>query len=155
MKKLVLSFCCIALAAAAIFFAEQGHFVGGDREGYERRAITLKGAPFEARVSDTEALRQKGLSGSSGLGAGEAMLFVFDSPEPAGFWMKDMLFPIDMVWIGDDFRVVTVAARVSPDTYPRVFYPKAPARYVVELASGTADRIGFREGDAASVSRGK
>lgn len=119
---------------------------------YKMAQIELAGERFVAFVSDTEELRSRGLSDFSSLSEGQAMLFAFDEPGNWGFWMKDMDFPIDIVWIGDDMRVVSIAENVSPETFPETFFPDAPAIYAIELPAGTAERIGAREGDAASVS---
>lgn len=88
----------------------------------------------------------RGLSGRSGLKKGTGMLFVFDQPGRYGFWMKGMNFPIDMVWIDRDFRVVTVKEGIIPETYPAVFYPAADALMVLELASGDATGLGIEVG---------
>jgi uncharacterized membrane protein (UPF0127 family) len=97
-------------------------------------------------VADTEALRNQGLSGRSGLAPGQGMLFVFDDDNPAQIWMKDMLFPIDIVWLGDNGTVITVTPDVSPDTYPQIFSPAQWARYVLELPAGYARSQGIAEG---------
>lgn len=57
--------------------------------------------------------------------------------------MKDMNFPIDIVWIGEDWKVVSINTLVNPDTYPEVFYPALPVKYVLELNSGEASILGI------------
>jgi uncharacterized membrane protein (UPF0127 family) len=100
---------------------------------------TPKGA-LTAEIADTDDLREQGLSGRGALPKDSAMLFVFPSAGAYGFWMKDMTFPLDMVWIGADKRVSGVASGISPDTYPEIFYPPSPVLYVLELDSGEAAR---------------
>ena len=107
--------------------------------------VTLKAgnATVVADVSDTDILREQGLSGRTSLPDGTGMWFEFDTDGSYGFWMKDMDFSIDIVWVNASYTVVTVAANVSPDTYfkqspPEVFYPTTPARYVLELPAGYA-----------------
>jgi uncharacterized membrane protein (UPF0127 family) len=68
------------------------------------------------------------------------LLFVFDEPGLHGIWMKDMRFPIDILWLDDAFQVVDVRKNVAPDSYPTVFKPTKPARYVLEVTAGFADR---------------
>lgn len=101
-----------------------------------------------AEVVDTPRARAKGLSGRLQLAEDEAMLFVFEHPGKYGFWMKDMLFPIDMVWISENGTVVHIERRVSPDTYtknepPQTFINTPDAKYVLELASGQAEKYGL------------
>lgn len=72
-----------------------------------------------------------------------------------GFWMKDMKFPIDMLWLDNQYRVVSSEENVSPDTYPKVFFPSAPSRYVIELSAGIISTLPLGPGDRVEVSGGK
>jgi len=110
------------------------------------RTITTGGVSVAVEVADTEALRERGLSGRSDLQSGKGMLFVFDTDGLWNIWMKDMQFPIDIVWADVDGKVITIASNVAPDTYPKSFFPSAPARYVVELPAGFAAANGIVEG---------
>jgi uncharacterized membrane protein (UPF0127 family) len=60
--------------------------------------------------------------------------------------MKDMRFAIDIVWISEVLKVVHVAEDVSPATFPEVFTPPEPARYVLELNAASARRLGIEVG---------
>lgn len=111
-----------------------------------QKDIQIGNTVVAAEIVDTDALRQQGLSGRAGLAAGEGMLFVFDTDNTWGIWMKDMRFAIDIVWADSAGTVVTVAARVAPESYPEVFYPAAPVRYVLELPAGFAAEYGIAEG---------
>ena len=66
------------------------------------------------------------------------MLFVFPTEDRYGFWMKDTLIPLDMFWLNDQGQVVWLEQDVTPDTYPEVFYPAQPVRYVLETNAGFA-----------------
>lgn len=66
------------------------------------------------------------------------MLFVFDEPGHYAFWMKDMRFPIDIIWAGPDGRVVHIEENLSPETYPNSFSSALPAQYVLEVPAGFA-----------------
>ena len=110
------------------------------------RTISIGGTVIYVDVADTDVLRERGLSGRSDLPGGKGMLFVFDTDDTWGIWMKDMLFPIDIIWVDASGTVVTVAENVAPDTYPKSFYPSAPARYVLELPAGFAAARGIAEG---------
>lgn len=107
-------------------------------------------------VESTPAAREQGLSGRVSLPAGHGMLFVFDSDYPWGFWMKDMNFPIDIIWADSSGRVVTVLPSVSPETYntspPQTFKPSLPARYVLEVPAGFAAANNIYEGVQMSFS---
>lgn len=94
----------------------------------------------------TEDAIIKGLSGRQSLGQNQGMLFVFDKPEVQCFWMKDMNFPLDILWLDADQKVVTIKANVSPDTFPDSFCPTQPAQYVLEVNAGLANSAGVTEG---------
>src|SRR3989338_1806519 len=79
---------------------------------------------------------QQSLSGRSGLAEGEGMLFVFPQDGKYGFWMKDMRFSIDILWLNASGMVVYMAQNVSPDSFPKSFESDVPARYVLELPAG-------------------
>ena len=97
--------------------------------------------------------RSQGLSGHPPLADNEGMLFVFENEAKWVFWMKDMLFPLDMVWIDSRCTVVDVTENVPKpepgqalEDLPR-FSPKTLAQYVLEVNAGTAQRTGITIGD--------
>ncbi len=97
-------------------------------------------------VVTTQAAQELGLGGRSVIPDNYGMLFVFPQDGTYGFWMKDMLVPIDMVWVAVDGTIVSIEVSVPPDSYPRVFYPSQPSRYVVETRSGFAAANGWKVG---------
>lgn len=106
--------------------------------------VRVGGVIIQVEVADSQQEQTRGLSGRDSLPTGSGLLFDFKGEGEWGIWMKDMRFPIDIVWAND--TVVTVAYNVSPDTYPQVFNPTAPARYVLELPAGYAAAHGIVEG---------
>lgn len=113
--------------------------------------MTASGAhAFSAVVVDTPELREKGLGGRAGIKKDQAMLFVFESDGRHAFWMKDMLFSIDMVWLDSSKKVVHVESDVSPDTFPEAFGPAVDTRYVIELNAGEAESIRLKMGDTVN-----
>lgn len=101
--------------------------------------IHIGDAVVSATVADDQKERTKGLSGVRELGRGDGMLFVFDKSDYWGIWMKDMHIDLDIVWLNSGKKVVHIVKHVAPDTYPRVFKPEKPARYVLELPAGTVE----------------
>lgn len=101
-----------------------------------------------ARIADTPALRQQGLSGSDPLAADEGMLFLFEAPGTYGFWMKDMRYPIDMLWIRDHALVdITADAAVPvPGEALPTYAPRVAADAVLEVQAGFAARYGLAAG---------
>jgi len=101
---------------------------------------------IQAFVADNDTTMQKGLGDRASLPQNEGMIFVFPEPGSVGFWMKDMQFSLDMVWIGDDKVVKGVTKNISPDTYPNIFLPPVPVKYVLEVNAGMAEKLGIVKG---------
>jgi len=115
------------------------------------RTVTIGGVLVHVEVVDNDALRAQGLSGHAPLAPDEGMLFVFDADGIYPFWMKDMLFSIDILWLDAQGRVVHIEKNVSPETYPASFTPGSPARYVLEVPAGFADQHDIQIGATANL----
>lgn len=96
------------------------------------------GVSIHLEYATSSVAREQGLGGRTSVPEGYGMLFVFPKDDLYGFWMKDTLVPLDMFWLDDKGQVISVARSVSPKSYPSVFYPSVPARYVLETAAGFA-----------------
>lgn len=110
--------------------------------------ITLGGKTFKVQVVDTKASLERGLSGRAQLTNEEGMFFVFEKPDNYGFWMKDMLFPIDIIWFDSNFKITYISKSVFPTTYPEIFYPNTPSLYVLEIKAGESDLLNLKIGDS-------
>ncbi len=115
--------------------------------------VTVAGKTYEVEVVQTKYFLEKGLSGHAPLSANQGMFFVFEKPDKYGFWMKDMRFSIDIIWIGPDFRVTHVEKSVSPNTYPKIFYPEDVSMYVLEIAGGQSEQLNLKKGDLVKFER--
>ena len=96
------------------------------------------GVSLRIDYATTEAEREKGLGGRTTIANNYGMLFIFPKAEQYGFWMKDMVVPIDIFWLDDKGQVISIAQDVATSSYPNVFYPPTPALYVLETAAGFA-----------------
>ena len=108
--------------------------------------VVLGGKEFRVEVANTMMSRAKGLSGHAPLADDEGMVFLFGESGNYGFWMKDMNFPIDIIWIEGD-KITTIAPNVGQDTYPSSFYPDLFSDKVLEINAGTAQGLGVKVGD--------
>ena len=115
--------------------------------------VTLGTTTIDALLADDETERIQGLSGRDDLGQREGMLFVFDVPDLWGIWMKDMKFPIDIVWIDENLKIVNIENKIGTETFPKVFFPTVPALYVLEIPSSTALSAGVSVHDRISLSK--
>jgi uncharacterized membrane protein (UPF0127 family) len=148
---------CAALAYVFFFFYMRAHApvaapaTLADFPGYKTTVVTIDGQAIDAAIADTPATQELGLGNRADLPDGEGMLFIFTTDSEEAFWMKDMHFSIDMVWISVQGNIVYMAQDVSPDTYPENFVPTSPARYVLELPAGYAAAHGFKVGDLVQL----
>jgi uncharacterized membrane protein (UPF0127 family) len=102
-------------------------------------------------VVDSEAKRVKGLSGWEELAEDEGMFFKFEEEGIHGFWMKDMNFPVDIIWFDRFGSIIFVEKNVSTTTYPKVFKPNSPDLYVLEVNAGFFDRNKMMIGDTIDL----
>ncbi len=112
--------------------------------------LTLGSTSLQASVADSDAERQQGLSNTPYLPDGVVKLFVFESNNIWSFWMKDMNYPIDMIWLDEHKVVVHIESDVTPESYPAPFKPTVPARYVIETEAGFAATSGIVVGTIAT-----
>jgi uncharacterized membrane protein (UPF0127 family) len=93
---------------------------------------------FKAQVARTNEARAQGLSNTATLRSDQAMIMVYGKDDEWAVWMKDMNYPIDIVWLDKDKKVVHIVKNAPPESYPyEQFTPKKEARYVLELPAGT------------------
>lgn len=92
---------------------------------------------FNVDVAISPQERERGLSGRKSLTAGSGLWFVFPWPEQYGFWMRDMHFPLDLVWVGPT-RQVLGAVTLPPcaDEPCHIYHPPGPVAYVLEINAG-------------------
>ena len=109
-------------------------------------------------IADTDEKRTKGLSGKSSLDEKSGMLFVFEKKGIIPiFWMKDMLIPIDMIWIREG-KVVKIDKNVpapvagTPDSKLVNYSPGTPIDYVLEVNAGFSDKNNLKVGDSVDLS---
>ncbi len=111
--------------------------------------VRIAGQVLEVTIADTPEMQMMGLSGTAGLAEDEGMLFIFDQPDAYKFWMKDMLFPIDMIWLDSDKRVIHIKENAVPESYPESYGPKEDVLYVLETAAGFTHKYNLKIGDRA------
>lgn len=106
-------------------------------------------------IADDPAERSRGLMWRQHLPHGQGMLFVYETPQPTSFWMKNTLIPLDMLF----FDARGVLRHVHPQAQPHDLTPVPGALpgdpdpdrlLVLELAGGEAARLGLVPGTALS-----
>lgn len=119
--------------------------------GLPLRPTMLGTEEFSLAVAEDKESRTSGLSGVESMQYYDGMLFVFEEPQLHGFWMKDMNFPLDIIWLDEAGMVIHIENNLSPDSYPKVFQPKTESLYVIELGGGVAEESGIKAGDQVRV----
>ncbi|MBI5405969.1 DUF192 domain-containing protein [Candidatus Kaiserbacteria bacterium] len=117
----------------------------------QQREAEFGGVSLRIEYATTDAARERGLAGRGSVPDGYGMFFVFPKAGRYGFWMKDTLVPLDIFWLDDKGQVVSIARDVATSTYPSVFYPAEPARYVLETAAGFARAHDIQKGTPLSL----
>ncbi len=118
-----------------------------------QKQLSVKNLNLLVDVADTKDKRQKGLSSRDQLPFSEGLLFVFDSPSQYAIWMKGMKFAIDIIWIDENKKIVDIAADAVPEPDKRdgelkIYQPRGPAKYVLEINAGLAKLNNLQIGDA-------
>jgi uncharacterized membrane protein (UPF0127 family) len=137
-KELIFTIVC--LLVASLFFVWPHEHTKEHHQ--EEVKLKIGEKTYTTEVSVTKEAREKGLSGRAELCRGCAMLFVFDAPSQYGFWMKDMQFPIDILWLRDG-RIVHKESNVSPDDQ-RILKPTEAADSVLEISPDESVQVGER-----------
>lgn len=144
MKKLIIPI--IALLVLVLIFLAVAYKPAVHKT--EHVTVLLGGQEITAEVVRTPEGRAQGLSGREALEEGTGMLFVFDTPDVYSFWMYDMRFPIDIMWI-ESGEVVDLWRDAQPpvegEDIPR-YVPGAAAQYVLEVPAGFTKEYNVRIG---------
>lgn len=115
--------------------------------------ITVPVGKIDAELADTKSSRELGLSGRTSLRKDSGMLFAFEKPGRYGFWMKDMRFPLDMVWINKNGVIVKIESNATPEGYPATFINDPEASYILEINANTAEGYGLFLGSKIKIGK--
>ena len=117
--------------------------------GYRQAKVTVNGMVLVADISASNEQRTKGLSVKDALAENEAMLFVFGNEGEHTFWMKNMKFPIDIIWINRDKTIVHIEPNLQPcnsELLCPTYKPDEDSLYVLETVGGFAERHDIAQG---------
>jgi hypothetical protein len=117
-------------------------------------SIIIRGQAVQLELARTPAEQAKGLGGRDSLAWNHGMLFEYSEPGFTGFWMKDMRFDIDIVWIREQ-RIVDLShwVRHSPEGPGPTIHPRELVDSVLEVPAGFAQAHGWRIGDRVTIER--
>ena len=107
---------------------------------------------FTVEIADTPEQQARGMMFRRSLAEDRGMLFPYDPPQEVGFWMKNTLIPLDIIFIRADGTIARIAANTTPHSLDPVASGE-PVASVLELRGGRAAELGIREGDQVSWQR--
>jgi len=147
-KNILVLLCLVFLAAACNQKTPSIFSVG---------TFEIAGQKLNVEVAQTDAARQQGLSGREFLAENKGMLFEFTRAGKYSFWMKDMKFPLDFIWIRDN-KVVEITHNVviEPnilDAALRIYLPQEEIDSMIEVNAGWATKNSIKTGDSARLTK--
>jgi hypothetical protein len=150
LRYLLITVSVLAVWLIAVFAVQR--FINREVSNLKIVDLEINGIKIEAELADNFLSRAQGLSGRKSLDENKGMLFVFGNLATRSFWMKDMNFPIDIIWINGD-KVAGFAENApipaNPPAGGGIPSFKSPERVdkVLELPAGSVQKIGIKAGD--------
>jgi uncharacterized membrane protein (UPF0127 family) len=107
--------------------------------------VEINGYKFYIELADTAEKQTQGLSNHQPIKDNEGMLFMFADSLNRNFWMKNMLFPLDIIWINGD-KIVNISHNIPPEgeSPVNIYSSEKPANYVLEVNAGSSKRLGIK-----------
>jgi uncharacterized membrane protein (UPF0127 family) len=150
-----------AVVAAVLVVASMGGLGLLPTGEYERTSVTAVDdadgatlATVDVRVADTFQKRYTGLSDTDSLGPNEGMLFVHDEAGEHAYVMRDMAFPLDIVFVAADGTITTIHHAPLPSEGTgdsELTRYRGEGKYVLEVAYGYTNRTGIETGDRVEI----
>jgi hypothetical protein len=115
----------------------------------DKKRVCFPNVCVESVIADTDGLRTKGLMFRDNLGEKQAMLFIFPEEDKYSFWMKNMRFALDIIWVDRNKKIVEIKKNIQPcnNNICESFTPQVKTKYVLELNSGFTDKYRINLGD--------
>jgi uncharacterized protein len=163
MKQILIPFILVAafITALGLFMKGQLNFNFLQKikpaTKQEQKMVVINSKNIAVEIAKTSEERSKGLSGKKSLDAESGMLFVFEKNETSpAFWMKDMLIPLDIIWIesGKIIRIdknVQMPAAKTPDSKLKIYTAGVSVDYVLEVNANYCDTNSIKVGDAVTL----
>lgn len=146
MLKNILIFAVVIIVLIAISYFSISTLTSARNQ----KIADIKGHKISLEIADDEAEQRKGLSARDSLPKDKGMLFKFKKADTHTFWMKDMRFPIDIIFINND-KIVTIYENVQPENDKNanlsLYTSTKPADKVIELNAGLAKEFGLKTGE--------
>ena len=136
---------------SSVAYKEIENVLGQEQKQNQTSLVTVGGVNLITSLSTTPDAQSKGLAIRDSLNENEGMLFIFETPQKYSFWMKDMKFPIDIIWINQDGKIVHIEKNLPPCVFllPCPSYaPNDDSLYVLEVVSNFTNKFDINVGDS-------
>jgi uncharacterized protein len=151
MKKVLLAFAVLIIVAWGLyFFRNYWKDTGSQLISNKNSTVTINNNIFKVAVVISEKDMEIGLSETKSIAPNQGMIFLFKTPGYYSFWMKNMKFPIDIIYINGDAIVTIINNAQSPKNNAEnltIYSPAQPADKVLEIQAGLSDKYHFKNGD--------
>lgn len=122
---------------------------------WQRKSLNIAGHEIDAYLADSGQKRTEGLAVFNQIDENQGMLFLFNTPGNHAFWMKDMKFAIDIVWIRDK-KIVSINRNIQPeagksDSELAKYYPIGEVDNVLEVNAGWVEKNNIKIGDVVKI----
>lgn len=154
MKKIFLLFGLLFIIIAASIFIQNYFKTNNTLLFGKNPSIKINNQTFKLSLAKTSQEKEVGLSTTESLPEDQGMLFIFEKPDYYPFWMKNMKFPIDIIYINND-QIVAIHKNLKPPTNPNdaavIYTPQEPASKVLEINAGLSEKYDFKKGDKVKI----
>ena len=144
------TFIIITSTIAIVFIFATGLFLVKKNNNFYKN-IRLGDVVLKTEIVSSPFEKQKGLSGRDYMKENNGMLFIFPQSRLYPFWMKNMKFPIDIIWLDDELKIIGLEKNINPNTFPEKFFPPSLAKFVLEVNGGWSDENKIKEGMTARI----
>lgn len=164
MKQLIIYFLAVFAFIGAVGYFTRSNYDSKDPLNSilsikPPKEVLVNGHTIPVEVVNSEVKRSKGLGGKKSLEEGNGMLFVFEGKDiKPPFWMKDMNFAIDIIWINDG-KVAQITRDIPPPKESlsnadlKLYLPDSSIDYVLEVNAGYSREVGIKVGDMIDLSK--
>lgn len=153
MKSIIFAFIALVIlvvgATLGVNYIKNGSFFSFGKTA----KVSINNTTFTAEIADTAKKQEIGLSEKTSLDSDKAMLFPFGKPYYYRFWMKNMKFPLDIIYIQNN-KIVEIFEEVKPPTNnenPEILVPKETADTVLEINAGLSKQNNIKTGDEVKI----
>lgn len=153
MKSIIFAFSALVILIVGATLGVN-YIKNGSLFSFEKTArVSIKNTTFTAEIADTAKKQEIGLSEKKSLDTDKAMLFSFGKPDYYRFWMKNMKFPLDIIYIQNN-KIVEVFEEAKPPAdngNPEILVPKETADTVLEINAGLSKQNNIKTGDEVKI----